>query len=234
MLFVSADLHGFALSDFLTLLNKADFGKREDDFLFILGDVIDREGDGGIEMLNWLTAQSNVQLLLGNHEAMLLSCKWILSEVTDDSIAELSAERMKLLANWMKNGAAPTLQSLRALQQSSPDRVEDIIDYLEDCPLYETVCAGGREFILTHGGLGNFSTAKKLSEYTPNELLWTRPHFEDTYFTDKLTVIGHTPTGYYGSAYRRKILHTPTWINIDTGDTPCVLRLDDMAEFYVE
>ena len=134
----------------------------------------------------------------------------------------------------MKNGAAPTLKSLRALQKSHPDQVEDILDYLEECPLYETVHVNKRDFVLTHGGLGNFSGSKKLSDYTADELLWTRPDLEERYFTDRLTIIGHTPTGYYGSAYKNKILYTPTWIDIDTGSFPCILRLDDLAEFYTE
>lgn len=234
MLFVTADLHGFPLPQFLSLLRKAGFGKRDDDFLFILGDVIDRNGDGGIETLRWLTTRSDAQLLLGNHEAMLLSCRWILDEISDRSIAGLSPQRMELLANWMNNGAEPTLKALSALQKSNPDCIADLIEYLQDCPLYETVRAGGRSFILTHGGLGNFSPHKELSQYTPDELLWSRPHPDDTYFPDKLTVLGHTPTGYYGYPYRNRIYRTPTWIDIDTGDSPCILRLDDMAEFYAE
>ena len=49
MIYVTSDLHGYPLKDFQRLLNKANFG--EDDFLFVLGDVIDRNGDGGVEML---------------------------------------------------------------------------------------------------------------------------------------------------------------------------------------
>ena len=234
MLFVTADLHGYPLQELLALLKKAGFGSREDDFLFILGDVIDRNGDGGIEVLNWLTMQSNVQLILGNHEALLLSCKWIFEEITDNSLAALSPARLQLLKSWMENGAEPTLKSLSALKKSSLDSVWDLIDYLEDCPLYETVRAGGRRFVLTHGGLGNFSPDKPLDDYTPEELLWTRPHPDDRYFSDRMTIIGHTPTGYYGYPYRNRAFHTPTWIDIDTGDKPCVLRLDDMAEFYAD
>ena len=46
----------------------------DDDFLYILGDVIDRNGDGGVAMLRWIIARPNVQLLMGNHEAMMLDC----------------------------------------------------------------------------------------------------------------------------------------------------------------
>ena len=82
MIYVISDLHGYPLPRFLQLLRKVDFS--EDDFLFILGDVIDRNGDGGVEMLRWLLWHPNVELLLGNHEAMLLSCDFLLDEITED------------------------------------------------------------------------------------------------------------------------------------------------------
>jgi hypothetical protein len=60
---------------------------------------------------------------------------------------------------------------------------------------------------------------------------------EEQYFDAVTTVLGHTPTGLYGSRHRGKMLQTDTWINIDTGAgsgmAPMLLRLDDMQEFYV-
>lgn len=40
MIYVISDLHGYPFVTFLELLNKANFSS--DDYLFILGDVIDR------------------------------------------------------------------------------------------------------------------------------------------------------------------------------------------------
>ncbi len=40
MIYVTSDLHGYPLNKFLAFLKKAGF--TEDDFLFVLGDVIDR------------------------------------------------------------------------------------------------------------------------------------------------------------------------------------------------
>ena len=45
MTYVISDLHGYPIEKLKTLLEKAGFC--EDDFLYILGDVIDRNGDGG-------------------------------------------------------------------------------------------------------------------------------------------------------------------------------------------
>ena len=56
MIYVISDLHGYPHERFLQLLKEASFGK--DDFLYILGDVVDRNGDGGVETLQWLIYQN--------------------------------------------------------------------------------------------------------------------------------------------------------------------------------
>lgn len=233
MIYVISDLHGYPLSRFLQLLKKADFS--EDDFLFILGDVIDRNGDGGVEMLRWLLWQPNAELLLGNHEAMLLSCDFVFDEITEEGIEQLTSEKMSLLMNYMHNGGDVTLKALRKLAAASREELYDILDYLREAPLYETVSAGGRDFLFVHAGLENFRKDRKLSDYSSDELLWARPAIDENYFNDVMTVFGHTPTGSYGAAYEGEILKTATWINIDTGvasgNEPVLLRLDDMAEF---
>lgn len=233
MIYVISDLHGYPLSRFLQLLKKADFS--EDDFLFILGDVIDRNGDGGVEMLRWLLWQPNAELLLGNHEAMLLSCDFVFDEITEEGIEQLTSEKMSLLMNYMHNGGDVTLKALRKLAAASREELYDILDYLREAPLYETVSAGGRDFLFVHAGLENFRKDRKLSDYSSDELLWARPAIDENYFNDVMTVFGHTPTGSYGAAYEGKILKTATWINIDagaaSGNEPILLRLDDMAEF---
>lgn len=80
MIYVTSDLHGYPLDRFLDLLNKVNF--RHADFLFILGDVIDRS-NGGISLLQWMMLQDNGQLILGNHEAMMLACSFLFEEITD-------------------------------------------------------------------------------------------------------------------------------------------------------
>lgn len=232
MIYVISDLHGYPLEKFKKLLKKAEFS--DDDFLYILGDVIDRNGDGGVEMLCWLMEQSNIQLLLGNHEAMLLACKFVFDEITDESIEALNEDKITLLNNYMLNGGDVTLKSLSKLGKKSPETVRDIYDYLADAPLYEAVTAGNNDFILVHGGLENFRKDKKLSEYTADELIWCWPELDDEYFDNIITVFGHTPTMSYGDENKGKILKTITWIDIDVGaaygQEPILLRLDDLME----
>ena len=230
MTYVISDLHGYPIEKLKKLLEKAQFG--EDDFLYILGDVVDRNGDGGVGILLWLLEQYNVQLILGNHEAMLLSCDFIFDEITEDSVKAMDSEKIELLNNYMLNGGDVTLKALRKLPRETQ---QDILDYLRDCPLYEDVTAGDNDYILVHSGFDNFSKDKKISDYTPDDLIWAWPDLTDEYYDDIHTVFGHTPTMGYGEEYNGKIIKTRTWTDIDCGagfgNEPILLRLDDYAEF---
>ncbi len=231
-----SDLHGYPFEKFLELLDKAGFS--DDDFLFVLGDVIDR-GEDGLRYLTWLMQSHNAQLILGNHEAMMLSCAFLFDEVTEESIDGLKSSQLQLYSAWCANGAKPTLDRLTRLLSVSPEQVEYMLEYLREAPLYETVTAGGRDFVLCHSGLGGFSPERRLSDYTADELIWTRPALTDRYFENGImTVFGHTPTQCFGEKYRGRVVRTDTWICIDTGcgcgGAPMLLRLDDMAEIYCE
>ena len=144
---------------------------------------------------------------------------------------------MELLENYRLDGGDVTLMTLAKKNKEDRDTVLDILDYLREAPLYETVSAGGKDFVLVHGGLENFRPDKKLSEYTADELIWCWPELDDEYFEDVITVLGHTPTLAFDPAMKGKILKTRTWIDVDAGVTagckPALLRLDDLAEFYL-
>lgn len=234
MIYVISDLHGYPIEKLKKLLEKAHFG--ENDFLYILGDVVDRNGDGGVEILTWLLSQPNVQLILGNHEAMLLACEFLFDEITDESISSFDSEKMEILTNYQLNGGDVTLKALSKLNKEAPETVADILDYLHDAPLYEAVTAGGKDYFLVHSGIDDFEKGRKISEYPADAFIWAWPELEDEYFDDITTVFGHTPTKYYGEEYSNKIIKTRTWIAIDMGagdgiTEPVLLRLDDMKEF---
>ncbi len=230
MIYVTSDLHGYPLDKFKSLLKSADFS--ENDYCFILGDVIDR-GPESIEILKWLLLQPNIELIIGNHEAMLLACSFLFDEITDESLDNLNEDQMAAFNTWIANGGRNTLKEL---SENDPETVLSIVEYIKDAPLYDTVTVGDKEFLLVHSGLGNFNHDKQLSEYTADEFLWTRPKLSEKYFDDVITIFGHTPTHFYNSENRGKILTTKSWIDIDTGaacgGSPMLLRLDDMKEFY--
>ena len=235
MIYTVSDLHGAAPDDLERLLDRAGFS--DADWLYVLGDVIDRRGDGGVGLLLRLTEMTNAQLILGNHEAMLLSCDFVFDEITEESVENLDEDKMSRLSNYMYNGGGVTLQSLKKLMRADPQTFSGLLEYLREAPLYETVTAGGRDFVLVHAGLGNFSADKRLCDYAPDELLWERPDPADRYFEDALTVLGHTPTLFYGEEHKGSIFKTDTWIDIDVGAAgnypPALLRLDDLNEFYL-
>ena len=233
--YVTSDLHGLPLKDLKKLLDSVNFN--DNDWLYILGDVIDRQNDGGIEVLKWLLNQPNAQLILGNHEAMLLSCDFVFNEITEENILGFTPDKMELLMNYTQNGGDVTLKSLRELMKDDPETVVDILDYLREAPIYETVSVGSNDFLLIHSGLDNFDKNKKIADYTTDELIWAWPELDDEYFDDIITVFGHTPTMSYDHANKGKILKTKTWIDIDVGvpygNPPALLRLDDLKEFYL-
>ena len=114
MIYAVSDLHGYPLDGFRKLLEKAGFS--DNDFCFVLGDVIDR-GTEGIKILQWLMGQPNFELILGNHEAMMLSCDFLFDEITEESIAALTGTNMSLYSTWVSNGGQQTLNELASVRK---------------------------------------------------------------------------------------------------------------------
>ncbi len=230
MIYLVSDLHGYPLERFTEML--ADTGFSDDDTLYVLGDVIDR-GEDGTALLRWIMSKPNVQMILGNHEIMMMDCGFLFDEITDASLSSLSDDDIEAFSHWMSNGGQPTLKALKEL---SPDERADILDFLSDLPYYGAETVNGRDYLFTHSGLGNFRRDKKLSGYTVHDLTWTRPTLGTRYFEDITVIFGHTPTVAYGPEYAGKAVVTETWINIDAGAAggyvPMILRLDDMKQFY--
>lgn len=230
MTYVISDLHGYRIEKLKELLEKANFS--ENDRLYILGDVIDRNGDGGIGVLQWLIKQPNAELIMGNHEAMLLACDFIFENVTDAFLEDYGEKKNRLLINYLFNGGGVTLRNLATLDVEARYK---IVDYLRSCPLYKEICVNGEKYILVHAGLDNFSPDKKISDYSVNELIWAEPELNDEYYDNIHTVFGHTPTYLFDEEYNGKIVKTRTWTCIDcgaaSGNEPVLFRLDDKKGF---
>ncbi len=236
MIYVTSDIHG-RMDCLQKLLRHVHFYDNEENWLYILGDVIDRNESGGVDILKWLLLQPNVQLLLGNHEQMLLSNRWVFQEVNDKNIEAIGAENIGLLGLWEANGGECTI---KAFSKEAPEARQDILEYLDECPIIESVRAGGKNYVLVHSGLGNFSPDKDIYDYSADELLWERPNIETKYKPGEYTVVfGHTPTVYYSETHKNRILKTESWWDIDTGAAledgkPMLLCLDNGYEYYIE
>lgn len=234
MVYVTSDLHGCGVEVLEQLLEMAGFS--EEDYLFVLGDVIDR-GEHGAEMLLWLTRQPNVQLILGNHEGLLMACRFLFDEVTEESLESLTGEKLRAVKNWFRNGGEATLKGLRPILKETPELMEGIWEYLEDAPLYEHLEVSGRKYLLVHGGLDGYEKGKPVEDYSSHDLLWARPT-PDTVYEEPFTVIfGHTPTEFFGEEHKGRMVEGRGWRCIDTGvacgGKPMLLRLGDEKVWYL-
>lgn len=230
MIYVTSDLHGYPLQKLLDFLALVGFGK--DDFLYILGDVIDR-GPDGVKILQWIMKQPNVQLLLGNHEAMMLSCETALFDFSLHAMSRLGSARLGL---WLSNSGEVTFNALSALRDSEVDAILRFLHNREQVPLYKELNVNNKKFVLVHGGLEGFKKQRPLADYEERAIIWTRPDLWTRYYDDATVIFGHTPTVFFGDQYTGKLLRTDTWIDVDVGVglglPPVLLRLDDMKEFY--
>jgi serine/threonine protein phosphatase 1 len=188
MNYAISDIHG-EYDQFMQLLEKIRFS--DNDTLYVIGDTIDR-GPQPIKVLQFMMSQPNIIPIVGNHELMAITnLRLLMKEITGEMLDSLSVSDYGLLTDWMFNGCESTLSDFRKLGN---DERLDIMDYLEDFSTYEEVSAGGKNYLLVHAGLGNFSREKPLEDYTIDDLVWERPDYSKRYFDDIYVVTGHTPT----------------------------------------
>lgn len=186
--YVISDIHG-EYDRFLELLDKIKLG--EEDILYILGDVLDR-GPHPIRTLLLLMEMSNAVCLAGNHELMALEClEFLMKEITDMSIGELDEKMLGNLVTWQYNGSRTTIEEFRAL---SREMQSSVIDFLKEFSIYEELSVNGKDYLLVHGGLGNYKPEKDIEDYSLKELIWDRAEYDISYFEDVYVVTGHTPT----------------------------------------
>ncbi|MBR3516045.1 MAG: fructose-bisphosphatase class III [Lachnospiraceae bacterium] len=230
--YVMGDIHG-EYDKFTELLEKIDF--QDNDTLYLIGDVIDR-GPHPIKVLQKLMEMPNVIPILGNHELMALHCmKFLMQEITEESIMSLDEETLDHFWTWQQNGNDTTLHEFYQLDAEAR---RDVLDYLGEFLIYEELEVGGQAYLLVHAGLGNFSPDKDMDDYTIDELVWDRADFNEKYFDDVIVISGHTPTQLIeGNPNPGSIYRANNHIAIDCGSCfksgrIAVLCLDTGEEFY--
>ena len=200
MKYAVSDFHG-CYKKYMALMEKLKLSLS--DTLYVLGDVTDR-GEDGIKILLDMMNRVNVVPILGNHEYMAYGVlKKNNVEITAKNYAtHLDKEDVQKCTLWMINGGEPTLRGFSAL---SPEIREGVLEYLEEFRLYEECEAGGKQFVMVHGGLADFSPEKDLASYCARDLVWERCDYDKVYFPHKYLVTGHTPTASIDPAYDGKI-----------------------------
>ena len=224
--YVVADIHGEA-DRFHAMLEKICFCA--DDTMYILGDVVDR-GLDGIKLLQEIMQTPNMEMLLGNHEYMML--QYFSPDASSEEIRR-----------WNRNGNAPTKAAylkLKAREQRA------ILEYLQTLPTHLELTINGQDFYLVHG----------FPAENVHDEVWLRPSMAAPNPKPGYQVIvGHTKvlsliqpeeeridfaTDLENRGEHLKIYHGPGFIDVDCGcgyDMPikklACIRLDDMREFYI-
>lgn len=235
MIYCISDLHGDYIR-YTTMLKMIDFS--DDDTLYILGDILDR-GNEGMKILLDMMLRPNVYPILGNHEYMAMqTLKWLSDDITEESLANLSSDKIEGINEWLNVGGMTTIDEFRKL---SEDEKEMVLEYLEEFSLYEEVTVEGKNFVLVHAGIDNFSPEKDMEEYELYELIFNKPDYSKVYFEDKYLVTGHTPTRFIHDEIdghsRNTVFFGNNHIAIDCG---CgydgllgAICLDTFEDFYV-
>ena len=210
------------------MLKKVNFSVN--DKLYVLGDTVDR-GDDIWEFLMYIMSHSNVKLIKGNHEQMVIENSGLFGSVHKD-FTSLTERENQSYRFWMLNGGKSTL---KMLQEMDAKDIERILYLFRSAPLYKEVFIGEKRFILCHSGLGGYAPEKPLEQYSDRELLWYRPQLNQRFYIDDNTMVvfGHTPTIMMDDQNQGDPIISPTWINIDVGAAlgnpfkPCLFCLND-------
>lgn len=230
--YVISDIHG-EYEKFMELLDR--IGLRETDTLYILGDVLDR-GPRPISVIRKLMEMPNVVPIVGNHEFMAMTClNFLCQEITEKAIEKIEQGMAEKLSNWMLNGGMTTVDELHRLDGRMR---KEVMDYIGEFLTYAELTVNGKEYLLVHAGLGNFSPKRELDDYALEELVWGRADYDVQYFEDKYIVTGHTPTQYIlGNPRPGFIFRKNRHIAIDCGaycpgGRLAAICLDTGEEFY--
>lgn len=228
-----SDIHG-CYREYQKALEKIAFS--DTDLLYIIGDIVDR-GPDVVSVLEDVMGRKNVRLLAGNHEYMGLRVLGKICQVGGlaAALGAMRDDELRGCFNWMYDGGSRTLEQL---ERGGDGLLRRAAAFLAELPLYEEVSAGGRDFLLVHAGLEPFRPGKPLEDYSPAELLFHRADYSRPYFSDRLTITGHTPTFFSDRGRGGYILHRNNHIAIDCG---CVYGyrlgvycLETGEEYYVD
>lgn len=227
-----SDIHG-CKDEYFEALRQINL--KEEDTLYVLGDVVDR-GQDGIAILQDMMMRANVIPLIGNHDYMaLLMLRKLNVTITEENAEKhLTTDDMTSYINWLSDGGTPTVEAFRSLKE---DEKEAILEYLEEFSLYEEVFIGKRKYLLVHAGLEPFVPGKPIDEYQLHEMIFEAPDYSKVYFSDKYLVTGHRPTLLLEGEEKGKILCKNNHIAIDCGcvfgGKLAVMCLDDGRQWYI-
>lgn len=226
--YVMSDVHG--LKDKYDKMI-SELPLRDEDELYVLGDVIDR-GKDGIPILLDIMERKNVHMLLGNHEYMMLRYYQAELEGKFELYDKIAIEEM-----WMANRGDYTRLAFDHLPRK---KQLQILDFIKHLPLaYENVMVQGCYYYLVHAHPVRLFHKDVVmmsdlegTKVTPNRFIWDRVIEKKPFFSDRCAVFGHTPTFLLQGNIPYEIwmdtedIKDASMINIDCG---CALQSKDCS-----
>lgn len=244
MIYACSDIHG-QYDYFLDILDKINFS--DDDFMYIIGDVVDR-GPDSIKLLQYIMNMKNIKMIIGNHEDMMIK-----SLLFHDNVQ---------FSTWMANGGDETYEEFIKLSDNEQNKA---LHFLYTSPVViANLKVDDNIFYLVH--------ASHLNYYVDGELLycdlydedikkcvWNRDYgYLDKQLNNKMykdlyakysknmkMLIGHTPVYFtnYGKVTKegRPVISKSMsghLYNLDCGCASALplgcIRLNDLKEFYAD
>lgn len=142
-----SDIHGHP-KEFFGLLDKVS--PASDDQVYVLGDIVDR-GPGTVRMLEYAMGEApeSMHFLLGNHEDLLAS--FLRCSMEKGNVALIGRMFGSLNHPYLWNTDRATLRSVLGKKRRAWWDGE-VLEWIENLPPYAVVEAGGRRWMLVHGG----------------------------------------------------------------------------------
>ena len=236
MHYVLSDIHGNECR-FRSVMEQIRL--QPEDTLYVLGDVIDRY-PGGIRILREMMKMPNVQMLLGNHEYMMLRALGRPYN-RDEAVSSYTMDRGTDLCYY--NGGWVTHNHLKHIRKSLR---EEIISYLHSLPLNLDITVNGTDYKLVHGApVEEFDPGSRYTDATMHAV-WKRLERSDCFDRGYTLVFGHSPTRHYQEDEVLSVWFGDNCIGIDCGSgyreglyngkqgRLACLRLEDGKIFYSE
>lgn len=201
----------------------------DEDQMYILGDIIDRNPDG-IAVLREIMSAGNMHMLLGNHEYMMINAVENPETPVGTWITNLGL--------WYLNGGAVTEKAFNALEL---DVQKGIIDYMKNLPLTIEVICNEKRYLLAHGSPESMYREGCPYADKTEFAVWNR--FDpraDRFDPNKTLICGHTPTIHFSSKVPMEVFRSHNMLFLDCGcayssgegGRLACLRLEAQEVFY--
>ncbi|CAJ1003302.1 MULTISPECIES: metallophosphoesterase family protein [Brevibacillus] len=225
-IYLVSDIHGH-YEVLRTALDRVSFSPQQGDRLYVLGDVVDR-GPQSREALQYLlnlrqTYPDRIVLIKGNHEQMLQD--WLegkgdanlyLRINGGDATIRSYLGRQSLRRAFL--GGLPALNDQESARRYILSRYSYLLPSLASLPLYVEMPAdpasGAPAALFVHAGI---RPGIPLDQQRPEDLLWIRQPFYQSYRGETVIVFGHTPVSMLPGYTRNGVWRRGNLIGIDGG-----------------